>query len=32
MKKRYLLEQVKKDLARKMVFVDGPQQVGKTPC
>lgn len=28
--KRYLTEQVKKDLAAKMVFVSGPRQVGKT--
>jgi predicted AAA+ superfamily ATPase len=27
---RYLLESVKKDLERKMVFVGGPRQVGKT--
>ena len=27
---RYLLPQVKKDLTRKMVFVSGPRQVGKT--
>ena len=27
---RYLLTQVKRDLARKMVFVAGPRQVGKT--
>src|SRR5579883_591157 len=27
---RYLLPQVRKDLARKMVFVAGPRQVGKT--
>lgn len=27
---RYLTAQVKKDLARKMVFVAGPRQVGKT--
>jgi len=30
MKKRYLGAQVQKDLARKMVFVSGPRQVGKT--
>jgi hypothetical protein len=30
MKNRYLTNQVKKDLARKMVFVAGPRQVGKT--
>ncbi len=30
MKKRYLTEQVHKDLAKKMVFVGGPRQVGKT--
>lgn len=28
--RRYLLEQVQQDLARKMVFVGGPRQVGKT--
>lgn len=28
--KRYLAEQVRKDLKRKMVFVAGPRQVGKT--
>jgi predicted AAA+ superfamily ATPase len=27
---RYLTEQVKKDLSRKMVFLAGPRQVGKT--
>jgi uncharacterized protein len=27
---RYLSDQVKRDLARKMVFVGGPRQVGKT--
>ena len=27
---RYLAEQVNRDLARKMVFVAGPRQVGKT--
>ncbi|TPW18524.1 MAG: hypothetical protein FD126_3413, partial [Elusimicrobia bacterium] len=27
---RYLLRQVEKDLRRKMVFVGGPRQVGKT--
>ncbi len=27
---RYLTPQVKADLARKMVFVAGPRQVGKT--
>ena len=27
---RYLLKQVKKDLSKKMVFVGGPRQVGKT--
>src|SRR5580698_10406191 len=27
---RYLLPQVRRDLARKMVFVAGPRQVGKT--
>lgn len=30
MKKRYLLEQVIKDLQKKMVFIGGPRQVGKT--
>lgn len=30
MKKRYLTEQIKKDLTKKMVFVGGPRQVGKT--
>lgn len=30
MKTRYLVPQIKKDLARKMVFVGGPRQVGKT--
>jgi predicted AAA+ superfamily ATPase len=29
-KRRYLEAQVRKDLARKMVFVAGPRQVGKT--
>ena len=28
--KRYLTEQVKKDLQKKMVFLGGPRQVGKT--
>jgi uncharacterized protein len=28
--RRYLLPQVRRDLARKMVFVAGPRQVGKT--
>ena len=28
--KRYLLPQVRKDLSRKMVFLAGPRQVGKT--
>lgn len=28
--KRYLENQVKKDLAKKMVFIGGPRQVGKT--
>jgi predicted AAA+ superfamily ATPase len=28
--RRYLLAQVRQDLARKMVFVGGPRQVGKT--
>ena len=27
---RYLVPQVRRDLARKMVFVAGPRQVGKT--
>jgi len=27
---RYLLPQIKTDLGRKMVFVAGPRQVGKT--
>lgn len=30
MKSRYLVPQVKKDLHKKMVFVGGPRQVGKT--
>ncbi len=30
MKARYLLSQVEKDLSRKMVFIGGPRQVGKT--
>ena len=30
MAERYLLPQVQQDLARKMVFVAGPRQVGKT--
>ena len=30
-KKRYLTEQVKADLKKKMVFVAGARQVGKTP-
>ncbi|MGE3919961.1 MAG: AAA family ATPase [Gammaproteobacteria bacterium] len=30
MVKRYLAEHVEKDLSRKMVFVGGPRQVGKT--
>lgn len=30
MKKRYLADQVKADLERKMVFIAGPRQVGKT--
>ena len=30
MKKRYLEDQVKKDLQNKMVFISGPRQVGKT--
>ena len=29
-RKRYLTSQIQKDLARKMVFVAGPRQVGKT--
>jgi predicted AAA+ superfamily ATPase len=29
-KTRYLADQVKKDLAQKMVFIAGPRQVGKT--
>jgi uncharacterized protein len=29
-RRRYLLSQVRQDLARKMVFVAGPRQVGKT--
>ena len=29
-KRRYLVSQVRQDLARKMVFVAGPRQVGKT--
>ncbi len=28
--KRYLFEQILKDLSRKMVFITGPRQVGKT--
>ena len=28
--RRYLLSQVRRDLARKMVFIAGPRQVGKT--
>ncbi|MBN8536518.1 MAG: hypothetical protein J0M15_05660 [Deltaproteobacteria bacterium] len=28
--KRYLQEQIKKDLKEKMVFIGGPRQVGKT--
>ncbi len=27
---RYLVSEVRRDLARKMVFVGGPRQVGKT--
>jgi len=27
---RYLTEYIKKDLAKKMVFIGGPRQVGKT--
>lgn len=30
MKKRYLTQQIQKDLTKKMVFVGGPRQVGKT--
>jgi len=30
MEKRYLQNQVKKDLEKKMVFISGPRQVGKT--
>ena len=30
MKKRYLVEQVLRDLGEKMVFIGGPRQVGKT--
>ena len=30
MKKRYLQDQVKQDLKKKMVFISGPRQVGKT--
>ena len=29
-KRRYLVSQIRQDLARKMVFVAGPRQVGKT--
>ena len=29
-KRRYLSTQVKRDLKRKMVFIAGPRQVGKT--
>lgn len=29
-KQRYLADQVKQDLSRKMVFIGGPRQVGKT--
>lgn len=28
--KRYLFDQIKKDLSKKMVFIGGPRQVGKT--
>jgi predicted AAA+ superfamily ATPase len=28
--KRYLVDQLEKDLLRKMVFLGGPRQVGKT--
>jgi hypothetical protein len=28
--RRYLEAQIRKDLAKKMVFVAGPRQVGKT--
>lgn len=30
MQKRYLSDQILKDLEKKMVFVGGPRQVGKT--
>ncbi len=30
MKKRYIQEQAEKDLKKKMVFISGPRQVGKT--
>ncbi len=30
MEKRYIQDQVKKDLKKKMVFISGPRQVGKT--
>ncbi|MCH7914074.1 MAG: ATP-binding protein [Deltaproteobacteria bacterium] len=30
MRRRYLNAQVRRDLARKMVFIAGPRQVGKT--
>jgi predicted AAA+ superfamily ATPase len=30
MQRRYLVSQVRQDLVRKMVFVAGPRQVGKT--
>ncbi len=30
LKKRYLYDQIESDLAKKMVFVGGPRQVGKT--
>lgn len=30
MKKRYLSEQIQKDISKKMVFLGGPRQVGKT--
>ena len=30
MKRRYLQEQIIKDLQKKMVFISGPRQVGKT--
>ena len=30
MRRRYLNAQVRRNLARKMVFIAGPRQVGKT--